>query len=523
MGNDEEFFDEGFFYPSDFEDDVEDLVGVEEFLFGLHGDGKASSSFPIYQGTWEDGPEGEREGLEGERERHESEREGHEGEREGHEGEREGHDGEREGHEGTWEDGHDDEREVDEGWRMEWHYSESEGDEEKWEELEDSGGGRGNSSHDNFMDDIQEPSLPQFEHVLINTFPKYVHFTHSSIKLMVECLQGSFFPTYSQIHEADAEFIPLLTDHGRPTTAKIQFHTIDRWKELQGKLKVVQSCDGMAISPVNDAQNRVIPPLELWHSIVQKAHIHTSGKHLLVTPTKIAIRSQWSTDVWVGGIPKSFIENCLQSCQLCQGLKWWNEIVTIPQEDLNATLDALCVKHIVRIKISRRVNYKQHSVRYYCCHRGGNKDRAHRKKNDGHTLVDKNSRRDRMSRLCNCTFEMKVVEHRIVDESKEGLKGKREATIHVHTGHTGHQPGSDIDSFFLPVHPYVLTWAEKNLKFMYSTGAVASVSERDQELFRQSVGELERITYRFHIIKTEVQALAYHMRASGKRSHMFCL
>jgi hypothetical protein len=262
MGNDEEFFNEGFFYPSDFEDDVEDLVGVEEFLFGLHGDGKASSSFPIYQGTWKDGPEGEREGLEGERERHEGEREGHEGEREGHEGEREGHDGEREGHEGTWEDGHDDEREVDEGWRMEWHYSESEGDEEKWEELEDSGG-HGNSSHDHFMDDIQEPSLPQFEHVLINTFPKYVHFTHSSIKLMVECLQGSFFPTYSQIHEADAEFIPLLTDHGRPTTTKIQFHTIDWWKELQGKLKVVQSCDGMAISPVNDAQNRVIPPLEL--------------------------------------------------------------------------------------------------------------------------------------------------------------------------------------------------------------------------------------------------------------------
>lgn len=111
---------------------------------------------------------------------------------------------------------------------------------------------------------------------------------------------------------------------------------------------------------------------------------------------------------------------------------------------------------------------------------------------------------------------MKVVEPRSVQGSDKIVKDKAEAKIYVHTGHTGHQPGSDVDSFFLPVHPYVKSWAKENLKFMYSTAAVASISERDQELFRQSVGELERITYRFHIIKKEVQALAYFTRAHGK-------
>ena len=152
-------------------------------------------------------------------------------------------------------------------------------------------------------------------------------------------------------------------------------------------------------------------------SIVQKVHVHNTEKHLAITPTMNAIRSTWSADIWVGGIPKSFVTNCLKSCQPCQGSKWWDEVVTVPLKDLNATLDALCVKHIVRRKISRRVNYKHHLVRYYCCHRSGNKDRAHRRTRDGQTLEDKNSRRDRLSRLQNCTFQMKVVEPWMVQDS----------------------------------------------------------------------------------------------------------
>ena len=83
MENDEEFFDEDFFYPFDFEDGAEDLVGVEEFFIDVHGDGEASFSTSLFHeghGTWHDGYDGERKRLERIWE------DGHEGQRVGLEG-----------------------------------------------------------------------------------------------------------------------------------------------------------------------------------------------------------------------------------------------------------------------------------------------------------------------------------------------------------------------------------------------------------------------------------------------------
>ena len=55
---------------------------------------------------------------------------------------------------------------------------------------------------------------------------------------------------------------------------------------------------------------------------------------------------------------------------------------------------------------------------------------------------------------------------------------------------------------------------------MHSARAVATASERAQKLFMESVGELERVTYRFHIIQKEVQALAYSMRVNGTYNYI---
>ena len=68
--------------------------------------------------------------------------------------------------------------------------------------------------------------------------------------------------------------------------------------------------------------------------------------------------------------------------------------------------------------------------------------------------------------------------------------------------------------FFL-VHPYVISWAMENLKYMRSVRALKVASERAHELFFQSVGDLERVTYWFHIIKKEVEVLAYYMKIYG--------
>lgn len=48
----------------------------------------------------------------------------------------------------------------------------------------------------------------------------------------------------------------------------------------------------------------------------------------------------------------------------------------------------------------------------------------------------------------------------------------------------------------------------ENLKSMHSAQAVATALQRAQKLFVKNVGELERVTYRFHIIQKELQALA---------------
>lgn len=476
MGNDEDFLDGDVFYPSDFEDDVENLVGVEEFLFGVNGG--ASSSSTTFQDTYFEPSDYDETAR----------------------------------HEEQWEEWQYDENEVHEGHEGHERHGGHEGHEGHEEVCNDNESER----YNDFMNDLQEQSLPLFEHVSIATFPKYAHFTHATIKLMIECVQRGLFPTYTQICEADPNFIPLLSIHGRSTSANIPFYTTERWKKLQGKLKVIETSDGMALSPIGDANDRMIPPIEYWYSIVEKAHVDIGGKHLLVTPTINAIRAHWSTDIHVGGIHTSFIQSCLQSCQKCQGSKWWDQILTIPHEDLVATLDALCLQHIVLRRRSKCIMFKRHTVTFYRCHRGGNKNRAHRKKVDAQPLQDRNSRRERKSRLCNCCFQIKIVEPRAVQESKEELKDKAHVTIYVHTKHSGHQPSSDADSFFLPVHPYVISWAMENLKYMYSTAAVAAASERDQELFRQSVEELDRSTYRFHIMKTEVQQLAYSMRVNGE-------
>jgi hypothetical protein len=501
MESDAAFLDEDVFYPSNFEDDGENMVGVKEFLLGMHGDGNASSSTRIFDCSSLKPPDYD----------------------------------EIRKHEGQWMDWQYDEHERHEEQYENWQYDEHKGhggDErneghekhegyEEYEGHEVHEGHEGHEGHEwheghEIMNDMQESSLPLFEQVIIDTFPKYMHFTQATMKLMIECVQRGYFPTYIQIQEADSNFVPLLSIHGRSTSTNIPFHTIERWKKIQVKVKVVETSEGMALSPITDAKGRIIPPIESWYSIVEHAHVDIGGKHVLLTPTINAIRTQWSTDIHVGGIHTSFIQNCLQFCQKCQGSKWWDQILTIPHEDLNTTLDALCLQHIVLRRRSKRIMFKRHIVTIYCCHRGGNKDRAHRKRFDVESMQDKNSRRERKSRLCNCCFQIKIVEPRTTHESKDELKDKTHVTIYVHTKHNGHQPGSDADSFFLPVHPYVISWATENLKYMYSTAAVAAASERDQELFRQSVGELEQRTHRFHIIKTEVQQLAYSLRVNGE-------
>jgi hypothetical protein len=53
-----------------------------------------------------------------------------------------------------------------------------------------------------------------FEDISIETFPKYVHFILQSEALMIDCIRGGYFPSFHQIHEANIFFVPSQTFMG---------------------------------------------------------------------------------------------------------------------------------------------------------------------------------------------------------------------------------------------------------------------------------------------------------------------
>jgi hypothetical protein len=75
-----------------------------------------------------------------------------------------------------------------------------------------------------------------------------------------------------------------------------------------------------------------------------------------------------------------------------------------------------------------------------------------------------------------------MVESKVHDKGSGALKNKGQITIFVHSKHTGHQLGSDADSFFLLVHLEVISWATKNLKNMFCVRSMACALERDEQL-----------------------------------------
>jgi hypothetical protein len=373
-----------------------------------------------------------------------------------------------------------------------------------------------NSSSNNIDICTDESFLYSLEHVPILTFPKHVHFTGASMKLMIECLQKQEYPSFDQIRAADPNFRPLAKHHGRHVDAHDVVYNIEQWKNLQASVKLIHLDDGIALFPSkHDSIGRQIPPIELWCSIVQTAHVNVEGKHLSLTATLNAIRTKWSTDIRVGGIHTLYISKCIDSCSSCEHSKLWNEVHTVSLDALDVTLDAVCAKHMVLRRLRQTRRYENHIVKYYRCHRGGNKTRPHTKNSATRVVEDKNSRLDRKSRLCNCSFQLKTIEP-IIDINGGGISSGKKATIAIHSEHIGHILGSNEDLLFLPVHPLVCCMAQENLKRMISTSTIALASKRDEQKIKAMVTELERVTYRFFIIPKEVGQERHSMRVNGK-------
>jgi len=84
--------------------------------------------------------------------------------------------------------------------------------------------------------------------------PKFVQFIVVSTNLTVDCLQRKKYPTFHKICKADKSFHLLLTNYGRPTDINDVIHTQERWDKLQKSLKLIETIDGIGLSPLGDTK-----------------------------------------------------------------------------------------------------------------------------------------------------------------------------------------------------------------------------------------------------------------------------
>ena len=146
-------------------------------------------------------------------------------------------------------------------------------DEDMEHMCEKDGGWESNFMNPNFPHLPDEFSKPLFDHISIKSSPKFIQFTLESKDLMMLCLQKHKFPTFHEIREVDGNFRPLLTSYGRPIDVNDQGHIEQRWVKLQNNLKLIETIGGPTLSLCSDTKRREIPHIGIWSSIVSTFHI----------------------------------------------------------------------------------------------------------------------------------------------------------------------------------------------------------------------------------------------------------
>jgi hypothetical protein len=167
---DTQFIDDELFYASDFEDDLNDLVEVENFLKSVGENKDEFKEIVGFQGAY---------------------------------------------------------------FKSNWVLDDDEEEDDETDMKHDLSTVMGDEHIDITSSNFTYESSSLFENIPIQTFLKYIHFTMNSLHLMINCLQNEDSPTYNQIHEADSSFAPLPIIRGRSTKNKDEYHTIERWKALQ--------------------------------------------------------------------------------------------------------------------------------------------------------------------------------------------------------------------------------------------------------------------------------------------------
>ena len=101
-------------------------------------------------------------------------------------------------------------------------------------------------------------------------------------------------------------------------------------------------------------------------------------------------------------------------------------------------------------------------------------------------LIDrKKPRRDMTSKLYDCEFHIKVVKFKILKCSSSLV----DTILYIYRKHSGHNPKSNADFFFLSVHPYVIVWIlEKFIIHVFTVNRRNDIREGARLVFRKGDG-----------------------------------
>ena len=157
---------------------------------------------------------------------------------------------------------------------------------------------------------------------------------------------------------------------------------------------------------------------------------------------------------------------------------------------INDLLNQIQIKYNTLLKKS--VNKMKHLIRYRC-HRAS-------------TLIrkGKNIRGHQSLKQCGCIFHVDVKQRDIANQTN----------IIVYGQHTGHDPKSREDMFYLPVHENVLKTCMEDLWDVGCARDVAKMSFRKQDIQKAKVTQSEKICYRYFMLEKEVHNQASKLKIS---------
>ena len=102
-----------------------------------------------------------------------------------------------------------------------------------------------------------------------------------------------------------------------------------------------------------------------------------------------------------------------------------------------------------------------------------------------------------------CKFAIKVICPNDIEQDIE---------VFVNTNHTGHEPGSKDDVFFLPLHQSAIDNCAEMLSNMNNIQLAVSHSERCENILREKVPLHEQQTYCFFLNHKEASNLSYRLQ-----------